>query len=109
MLREAMILAYCGAVGFACAGMSASLFRLVTSRPPRFALLGRSWFAAFTSFLFFAVCGPAILATASIRRQRDGSHSLGLAIGGLAVALLWSVCSGIIVLDIALAIRRELI
>ncbi len=58
MLRDALLLAYCGLVGCASAGAAASFHRLVTARPARFAVMGRSWMAAFSSYLFFAVDRP---------------------------------------------------
>lgn len=108
MLRDALLLAYCGLVGCASAGAAASFHRLVTARPARFAVMGRSWMAAFSSYLFFAVTGPAIVAAAVWRGRTDGGYSLGVAIGGIAVALVWSVCSGLVVLDVALSAGRNI-
>lgn len=107
MLHDLFILAYCGAVGFASAGAVSSLFGMVTATEPRFVLLGRSWLGALSSFLFFAFTGPAILAALVLRRRVDGGESLGVAIGGIAVAALWSVCSGLVVVQFALAITRD--
>jgi len=103
---DAIILFYCGMVGFVTAGVAASLFRLITSRRAQFALLGQSWIGAFSSFLFFALTGPAILAT-KVWQGRDRS-SLGIAAGGAVVVFLWSVCSGLVVLRLVLSIGNGL-
>ena len=52
--------------------------------------------------------GPAIVAAAVWRRRMESGNSLQLAIGGLAVASLWSVCSGLVVLDLAVSAGRSL-
>ena len=103
MGRALLIIAFCAALGFATSGVGGSLYRLVTSEPPRFVLASRSFGAAFMSFLFFAFAGPVMLVEAAWRRHRSGEGSLTLSLGGLAVALLWSLCSGMVVLEFVLA------
>ena len=43
MLREFLILAYAGAVGFVAAGIAASFYKMVTSQPAKFGPLGGSY------------------------------------------------------------------
>lgn len=107
MLRDSLILLYCAAVGFVAAGLAASLYRMIAKEAPRFRMLGEGWLAAVTTFLFCALTGPAIMVdmVANIFRERGAP---GTALAGLAVATLWSVCSGILVLHIVLSVGRGL-
>jgi hypothetical protein len=51
MLRDALPLLYCEAVGFVAAGIAASFYTLVTAEPARFSLLGDDVGLA-TGFIF---------------------------------------------------------
>jgi hypothetical protein len=107
MLRESLIILYCAAVGLVAAGIAASLYRMVTHEPPRFKMLGQSWAAAFTTFLFCALTGPAII-LGLLPKLRLERNALGTIAVGVAVAAIWSVCSGILVLEIVLTVRGRL-
>ena len=108
MLQDALLLVYCGLVGLATAGAAASLHGMITSRPPGFTLMGQSWLGMFASYLFFAVSGPAIVAAASWRR-RVGANSFPLVVGGFAVAWVWCMCSGILVVGLFTSAGRGLV
>jgi len=99
---------YCAAVGFVAAGIAASFYRWVTAEPARFALLGNGWLAVVSTFLFFAVTGPAIIMDGALKRKFGESNAVGWFLGSLLVASLWSVCSGIIVLEVVLSVRGSL-
>jgi hypothetical protein len=109
VFQEILLLGFCCLLGFATAGVAASFYKLVTSQPARFALLGQSWLATFSSFLFFAVSGPAIVTSAAFGAPLFGANRLGWMTGGIAVALVWSVCSGIFLLDLVISVRTSLI
>jgi cytochrome c biogenesis protein CcdA len=108
VLRDGFLVLYCGAVGFVAAGIAASFFKMVTREPARFAMLGSGWLAATVTFLFCAVSGPAIVIDLVIKHRAFSREGLGTLAAGLVVALLWSVCSGVLVLDIVVQLRGTL-
>lgn len=108
MLRDGLLIAYCGATGFVAAGIAASFYKMVTSEAARFALLGQGWLAAVSTFLFFAVSGPAIIMDLALKRRGKGDNAAGWLVASMLVAGLWSVCSGIIVLGLVLSMESGL-
>ena len=100
MLRESVLLLYCAVIGFVASGTTASFFKLVTAKPARFALLGEGYLATATTFAFCAVTGPAIIAEMALAGSLPRSNTAGWIAGCLAVAVLWSSCSGVILLQI---------
>lgn len=107
-MRELLLVGYCGAVGLVAAGIAASLYKMVTQKPAGFSLLGESWVAAFTTFLFCALTGPAIILDYMRKIRLAERNAVGMLFGGLLVALIWSVCSGILVLSFVLTLRDSL-
>jgi len=105
---ELLLLVYATAVGFVAAGLAASLFQLVTSRPVAFVLPSTRLVSCFVAGLSFALVGPYIVARAAVRARWSDRKPLTWLAGGLALALLWSTCSGIVVLDLALSVRHSL-
>ncbi len=99
VLRDGMLLLYCTVIGFVAAGIGASFFKMVTSQPARFGLLGPSWFGVATTFVFCALAGPAIIMDHAIERgvRTDGLRWLAL---GVLIAAMWSACSGVLVLQL---------
>jgi hypothetical protein len=87
VLRDGFLLFYCASVGFVASGVAASFFKMVTHEPARFALLGKGWLATAVTFLFCAI---------------------GMALVGLCVAVFWSICSGMLVLDLVLQLKESL-
>ena len=108
MLREGLLIIYCGAIGFVAAGIAASFYKMVTSETARFALLGKGWLATISTFLFFAVTGPAIIMERALRRRDSDENAAALLIASLVVAGLWSICSGIIVLGLVVSLKSGL-
>jgi hypothetical protein len=107
MLRDSLLILYCAAVGLVAAGIAGSLYKMITHEPPRFKMLGRSYLAAFTTFLFCALTGPAIILEL-LPKLRLERNTLGVIAVGLGVAALWSVCSGMLVLELVLTVRSSL-
>jgi hypothetical protein len=105
VLRDGLLILYCGAVGFVAAGIAASFYKMVTLEAARFALLGTGWLAAVSTFLFFAVSGPAIIMATALKRRGSGGNVAGWLAASAVVAGLWSVCSGIIVLGLVLSLK----
>ena len=108
MLRDGFLLFYCASVGFVASGVAASFYKMVTHEPARFTLLGESWFATFVTFLFCAVTGPAIVMDFVIRNRLADRNAVGFLVGGLFVTVLWSICSGIVVLQVVLQVKAGL-
>jgi hypothetical protein len=107
VLRDALLILYCAGVGFVAAGLAASLYQMITHEPPRFRLLGEGWTALVTTFLFCALTGPAIILDLLLKIRREKA-AVGTLAAGVAVAAIWSVCSGILVLHIVLSVRSGL-
>jgi hypothetical protein len=105
VLRDGLLILYCGAVGFVAAGIAASFYKMVTSEAARFALLGQGWLATVSTFLFFAVTGPAIIMEGALKRRLSEPNAAGWLVASLVVAGLWSVCSGIIVLGLVVSLK----
>jgi hypothetical protein len=103
-----MLVLYCAAVGFVAAGIAASFFKMVTSEPARFTLLGQGWIGTLATFLFCAISGPAIVMNLVVKHRPSNREGLGAIVAGVMVALLWSVCSGILVLDLVLQLKSTL-
>jgi len=108
VLREFLILLYAIAVGFVAAGITASCYKMLCSEPARFALLGQSIAAWFTTFAFCALTGPVIVVDMALKRVREEKLPLGWLAVGVGVAALWSCCVGIIMLELVLAVRDSL-
>ena len=108
MLRDGMLVLYCAAVGFVSAGIAASFFKMVTREPARFAMLGQGWMGTIATFLFCAVSGPAIVMDIVAKNRLTSREALGAIAAGVAVVLLWSVCSGVLVLDLVLQLQSTL-
>ncbi len=106
MLRDGLLIIYCGAMGFVAAGIAASFYKMVTLEAARFALLGKGWLATFSTFLFFAVSGPAIIMNSALKRRLSEPSSAGWLAASVVVAGLWSVCSGIIVLGLMVSLKN---
>lgn len=105
VLRDGFLLLYCAAVGFVASGVAASFYKMMTTETPRFALLGKGIGALVVTFVFCGVTGPAIVIDMVLKSRISDRGAVGTALFGLFVALLWSVCSGILVLDVVINLR----
>lgn len=108
MLREGLLLFYCAAVGFVASGVAASLYKMITLEPARFKLLGDSWSGAVITFFFCAVTGPVIVMDLVIRNRLIDKKAVSGLVAGLLVAILWSTCSGLLVLGVVLQLKDSL-
>jgi hypothetical protein len=105
VLRDGFLLAYCASVGFVASGVAASFYKMMTSEAPAFTLLGKSWYAVCVTFILCAITGPMIVIDLVIRGRLADRSAFGMQLAGVFVALLWSLCSGILVLDFVLQLR----
>jgi hypothetical protein len=105
VLRDGFLLLYCAAVGFVASGVAASFYKMMTTETPRFTLLGKGIGALVVTFVFCGVTGPAIVMDMVLKSRVTDRGAIGTAMFGVFVALLWSVCSGILVLDVVINLR----
>ena len=103
-----MILAYAGSVGFVAAGIASSFYKLITSEPARFGPQGPGALALLSAFIFGALTGPVIVVEKALSTRRTDRIPLGWVAAGIFCAGLWSCCSGVVVLQLVLAIRHTL-
>jgi hypothetical protein len=108
VLREGLLLFYCAAVGFVASGLAASLYKMIMLEPAGFKLLGDSWPGAIITFFFCAVTGPAIVMDLVIRNRVIDKKAVSALVAGLLVAVLWSTCSGLVVLGLVLQLKDSL-
>ena len=106
MLFETLLLVYAAAVGFAAAGLAGSFYELLTARPPGFPNPRARLPALLAALAACAVTGPFIVARMLAAEWRAKRSSFGWSIAGVAVACLWSGCSGIVLLQLAVALGR---
>lgn len=93
------------AFGFAVAGLLASLYQLVTARPPSFALLRapavQSPFVILPLLMFTA---PFIIMRNTVRGRPGEENGFGFAMLATMVAGFWSLLSGALVVRIIEAV-----
>ena len=106
--RDGFLILYCAAVGFVASGIAASFYKMMTKEAPRFALLGKGMAAMAVTFVLCAVTGPAIVMDIVMKSRITDRAAVGTALFGLFVMLLWSVCSGVLVLDLVITLRDSL-
>lgn len=109
MLFELAIAAYAAACGFVAAGVLSSFHQLLTDRPVRFAIDLETMGKGFLGVLLCAFAGPFIIMRNAIRGRIQENRPVGWLVASTAIATGWSLCSGIVVVQFALAMRAGLI
>jgi hypothetical protein len=92
------------AVGFVTAGVLASFVQLVSGEPLRFGLEPKSILASIGGVFLRLLAGPAILMRNAWRGMKIQSRPriwFGIS---AAIAAVWSLCSGAVLLDLLLKI-----
>ncbi len=107
MFVEFLLAIYLGCAGFAAAGVIASFYQLVTDRPARFALESATFLNIVGTIAIILFAGPFILMRNAIRGRRIEGRPLGWLVASTTIAGMWSMCSGIVVVQFALAIAYE--
>lgn len=102
---DLFILGYSIAIGFVTSGIVSSFYQMLTAKPVRFGMFGASYLAWLVTFLFFALTGPFVVVSAGIRSYRVEKRPVQWLIGAVVIAALWSCCSGIVVLGVAVSAR----
>jgi len=106
MSFEAMLLAYAAAVGFTAAGIAGTFYQLVTARPPAFPTLRGDAFQVIGAWFACAITGPFIIGRMLLAGWR-GREPLTWSVAGIVIVGLWSGCTGIILLQFAVALSRS--
>lgn len=98
MLWEVFVLFEAAAIGFVVAGLIGSFYQLVTNKPPRFVAEFEGMVGMLAASVLCMVAGPFIIMRNAIRGRRIEQRPLGWLAASSAIALAWSMCSGILVL-----------
>ena len=101
-MQSLAIYLYVMAVGFVAAGMLASFVQLVSGEPMRFGMEPKSILASIGAVLLRVLAGPAILmrnAWRGLQLQARAKIWFGVS---AAVAAVWSLFSGALLLDLIL-------
>ncbi len=105
---ELAIAAYATAWGFVAAGIVSSVYQLVTDKPVKFSVELQTLWRGFLDVVLCALTGPFIIMRNAIRGRVQDHRPVGWLVASTAIATGWSLCSGIVVVNIALTMRHGL-
>ncbi len=104
MLFKLLLAGYIACSGFVAAGVLGSLYQLITKEPPKFNFGGET-IMAFMAGLFMCIfAGPFIIMRNAIRGRRLENRPLGWLVASSTIAGMWSMCSGLFVMNVALVL-----
>ncbi|WP_349357430.1 DUF6949 family protein [Stappia sp.] len=98
------IAAYIGAAGFVMAGILGSFYQLVTGEPLRFSISLETWLKGVATGFLCVFAGPFIIMRNAIRGHRIEHRPLGWLVASSTIAGMWSICSGVFVLQLAFTV-----
>ena len=103
VLFDILLVGYIACAGFVAAGVLGSLYQLVTHEPPRFNFnSGEGFTSLVTAVVMCVFAGPFIIMRNAIRGRRIENRPLGWLVASSTIAGMWSVCSGIMVMNFVL-------
>ncbi|MHA7772286.1 DUF6949 family protein [Roseibium sp. M-1] len=102
MLFDILIVGYIACAGFVAAGVLGSLYQLITQQPPKFAFDGDRLLPFMGGLLVCVFAGPFIIMRNAIRGRRIEGRPLGWLVASSTIAGMWSMCSGIMVINVVL-------
>lgn len=105
MLYEMLIAAYATACGFVAAGILSSLYQLLTDKPVKFSVQIETLWRGFIDVLLCAFTGPFIIMRNAIRGRTIERRPVGWLVASTAIATGWSLCSGVVVVNLILTMR----
>ena len=105
MYFQLALVAYAVAAGFVSSGFIGSLYQLLTDKPPKFSVEADSVLKGVSSTFVCIFAGPFIIMRQAIRGRLLEKRPLGWLAASAAIATGWSLCSGIIVIEFALAVN----
>ncbi|MEP3045769.1 MAG: hypothetical protein ABJL55_12400 [Roseibium sp.] len=101
---DLLIVGYIASAGFVAAGLLGSLYQLITSQPPKFNFAGESTMGFLTGVMMCIFAGPFIIMRNAIRGRRIENRPLGWLVASSTIAGMWSMCSGLMVMHVALVV-----
>ena len=101
---DLVLAVYLGCAGFVIAGILGSFYQLVTGQPPRFVFSVETWLAGLASCLMCVFAGPFIIMRNAIRGRKIEQRPIGWLVASSTIAGMWSICSGVFVLQVAFMI-----
>ena len=104
MTFELLLAVYMACAGFVAAGLIGSLYQLVTGTPPKFQVRLESFPGTFVSCILCAFAGPFIIMRNAIRGRRVENRPISWLVASSTIAAMWSICTGILVLQFALSV-----
>jgi len=96
------------ATGFVSAGVLASAYQLVTAQPVRFDLGDDRLLMGLATVVLLMFAGPAVLMRNAVRGRMIERRHGGWLVASTAIAGAWSLCSGTVVMQFALALGNSL-
>jgi hypothetical protein len=102
VLFDFLIVGYIACAGFVAAGVLGSLYQLITQQPPRFAFDGEGLLPFLAGLFLCVFAGPFIIMRNAIRGRRIEKRPLGWLVASSTIAGMWSMCSGVMVINVAL-------
>ncbi len=108
MLNVLTIVYLCTA-GFVAAGFLASLHQMITSRPPQFALSAETFPQGLGYAVLCVFGGPFIIMRNAIRGRTIEHRPIGWLVASCVIALTWSLCSGVVLVNFASTIGSALV
>ncbi|MEQ8783949.1 MAG: hypothetical protein RIE06_30135 [Roseibium album] len=99
-----LLVGYVASAGFVAAGVLGSLYQLVTRQPPKFSFSGENLLAFLIEVFLCVFAGPFIIMRNAIRGRRIEKRPLGWLVASSTIAGMWSMCSGILVMNVALIV-----
>ena len=105
---QVLTFVYLCVAGFVAAGLLASLHQFITARPPQFVMPAGSLVAGLGGAIVCVFGGPFIIMRNAIRGRLIERRPLGWLAASAVIALVWSLCSGIVLVDFAQALGRTI-
>ena len=109
MSMELILAGFAIATGFVSAGVLSSFYQLVTAEPARFDMSSDRLMAGVAHIALLMFAGPFILMRNAVRGRLIEHRPLGWLAASAVIAAAWSLCSGVVVMEFAVALRETLI
>jgi hypothetical protein len=100
-MTDLALAAYIGSAGFVVAGILGSFYQLLTGEPLKFAISVETWLKGVFSCFLCVFAGPFIIMRNAIRGRKIEQRPIGWLVASSTIAGMWSLCSGVFVLQIA--------
>ena len=107
-MGELFIAVYIGAAGFVSAGVLGSFYQLLMQEPPRFNFNVETIPAILSGIVMVLFAGPFIIMRNAIRGRRIEKRPVGWLVASSTIAGMWSLCSGLLVMQLALGVVHSL-